>query len=582
MPAFITTDIGRKYFFGRRYNGDDQLSTPISVPPGNTSKEKYRASTFQLDTSKLDIPDPPNFSSVHITEKYSGFKYGLKGGGYLQFGLHSEYDPSSTRGHFTSWVKWAVFDSDDTIVGSHIMGAARPNDIWAKTIELVKKDSYALLFVYNTQASSEFGGTYSMAYFTATNTSGDWGSELQNKFDRFISGRSNPQGEVWGIAINDLIIKCFGKALYFRANAKDTGGTGSDNQVGGGSSNPTGNGGNTGFGENSKPQGGGSTLDYHTDPISKTPNTPPYAQQAISSGFVTTYVMSASNMRSLASYMWSKSFVDNIPKLLQNPMEALISVNLSPLTPPHGSDIQKVKLGTLTSDANGFLLANQYGTFNLGSINLGEYWANYLDYAPYTEVSIYLPYIGTFDLNVDDVMNSVLSLQYVVDFLSGTCVAHLSVQRGQLNSVLYQWGGNIFTTVPATGADYTGQLTALINGVTATAGSLLTGNAGTVATTAVNAAVSTLTTKMHVLRGSGMTKNAGTLGVAQPYLVVSRPVQSMPFNMWCDKGFPSNIGRPLSELSGYTEIDYIHLQGIQATQDEINEIYGLLNKGVIF
>lgn len=293
-------------------------------------------------------------------------------------------------------------------------------------------------------------------------------------------------------------------------------------------------------------------------------------------------MMTASNIRSLASYMWSKNFLDNIPKLLQNPMEALISVNLSPLSPPHGSDVQKVKLGTLTSDANGFLLTDQYGTYNLGSINLGEYWANYLDYSPYTEISIFLPYIGTFDLNVDDVMNSVISLQYVVDFLSGTCVASLMVQRGQLNSVLYQWGGNIFTTVPATGADYTGQLTSLISGITATAGSLLSGNAGAVATTAASAALTTVTTKMHVLRGSGMSKNAGSLGVAQPYITVSRPVQSMPFNMWCDKGFPSNIGRPLAELSGYTEIDYIHLQGIQATQDEINEIYGLLNKGVIF
>ena len=40
--------------------------------------------------------------------------------------------------------------------------------------------------------------------------------------------------------------------------------------------------------------------------------------------------------------------------------------------------------------------------------------------------------------------------------------------------------------------------------------------------------------------------------------------------------------KKISELSGYTEIDSIHLDNVNLTYDEKNELMRLLNNGVVF
>ena len=67
-----------------------------------------------------------------------------------------------------------------------------------------------------------------------------------------------------------------------------------------------------------------------------------------------------------------------------------------------------------------------------------------------------------------------------------------------------------------------------------------------------------------------------------PYLIVHRPIQSLAQNYAQNKGYTSNISAALSSLNGYTEVEYIHLDGISgATDAELNEIERLLKEGVI-
>ena len=46
------------------------------------------------------------------------------------------------------------------------------------------------------------------------------------------------------------------------------------------------------------------------------------------------------------------------------------------------------------------------------------------------------------------------------------------------------------------------------------------------------------------------------------------------------EGFPLNVSLPVSACSGYTEIEDIDLTGINATQDEIDELRSILTSGV--
>jgi hypothetical protein len=55
----------------------------------------------------------------------------------------------------------------------------------------------------------------------------------------------------------------------------------------------------------------------------------------------------------------------------------------------------------------------------------------------------------------------------------------------------------------------------------------------------------------------------------------------MPKNFKQIKGYQSNITAVLSSLSGYTEVDFIHLENVKATDTELEEIETLLKEGVI-
>ena len=71
------------------------------------------------------------------------------------------------------------------------------------------------------------------------------------------------------------------------------------------------------------------------------------------------------------------------------------------------------------------------------------------------------------------------------------------------------------------------------------------------------------------------------LGVQTPYLIIERPRQSMPegMNKYC--GFPSNIRYKLYDLEGFTQVEYIHIEDVPATGEELAEIERLLKEGVI-
>ena len=54
----------------------------------------------------------------------------------------------------------------------------------------------------------------------------------------------------------------------------------------------------------------------------------------------------------------------------------------------------------------------------------------------------------------------------------------------------------------------------------------------------------------------------------------------MPDNYAHYHGYPSNITRKLGELSGYTVVSNIHLDGLNATSSEIEELESILSSNL--
>lgn len=298
---------------------------------------------------------------------------------------------------------------------------------------------------------------------------------------------------------------------------------------------------------------------------------------AVDTGFITLFNPSVSQLVSLSNYMWGSLFdISTYKKIFADPMDCILGLSIVPVSVPNGV-AKNVTVGNISTDVSMTTAASQYVEVNCGSLDVREYWGAYLDYEPYTKAEIYLPYIGTHPISVDDIMKKTVTVKYHVDILSGACTAY--VKCG--GSVLYTFIGQCSSSIPITGNDWTN----VINGVISIAGSIgsMVSTGGASAPTAIpgiaSAAINSL--KPSIEKSGSMSGTGGMLGVQTPYLILTRPRQALPANQNKYMGYPSFITASLGSVQGYTEIESIHLENISATDAELDEIETLLKGGVI-
>ena len=321
--------------------------------------------------------------------------------------------------------------------------------------------------------------------------------------------------------------------------------------------------------------GGNGDFDDTSDPV----DIPPLPTiSAVDTGFMTLFNPSLTDIKSLASYMWSDPLFDvnAYKKILANPMDAILGLAIVPCTIP-ASTSKSVTVGNLPTGVSMPVCDSQYIEVDCGSITVNEHWGAYLDYSPYTKAELYLPYCGIHPIDIDDIMGKTVHVVYHVDILTGACIAY--VKCG--DSVLYSYIGQCSTSIPVTGTDWTNMVNGVLNATTAIGSMAATG--GLTAPMAVSTVASTVinTVKPSMERSGSLSGTGGMMGNQTPYLILTRPRQALPELQNHFIGYPSFITAYLGDLTGYTEVESIHLEGITATEAELKEIESILKGGVI-
>lgn len=323
--------------------------------------------------------------------------------------------------------------------------------------------------------------------------------------------------------------------------------------------------------------GGGGDFDGSSTPIDF-PNLPTVS--AVDTGFITLFNPSLSEIQQLADFMWGTLDVDNWRKIFVDPMDAILGLSIVPVAVPDGGQ-REVCVGIARTNVFMNIAASQYVIVDCGSINVNEYWGAYLDYDPYTKVEIYLPYIGTRPLAADDIMDKTITVRYHVDILSGGCVCFIKCG----DSVLYTFVGQCASSIPISGNDWTNVMNGVLE-IAAAIGTMVATEGASIPVTlsAGAAAASGMTTALrpNVERSAAMSGAGGMLGMQTPYLILTRPNQCLPANQNAFTGYPSFITTTLGNCSGYTEVEKVHLEGLQATAEELTEIESFLRGGVLF
>lgn len=152
------------------------------------------------------------------------------------------------------------------------------------------------------------------------------------------------------------------------------------------------------------------------------------------------YVLDSSNVRQLLTDLWTIShniagadyenydykILDSF--LVSNPIDSIVSIKRFPFEIPHTFSTQKtnVCLGKNTGSAQGYVTHNVFNSVVFSGVQIFPKFGNsFLDYAPYTEYELYIPFCGTVKLNAGDILGHTLNCRLQIDLTTGACVAYI-------------------------------------------------------------------------------------------------------------------------------------------------------------
>lgn len=293
----------------------------------------------------------------------------------------------------------------------------------------------------------------------------------------------------------------------------------------------------------------------------------------VSSGIgvlTTTFKMTKDRLQQLGRFLWGSNIFDNFSLICNNPIENIISCKSIPLS--IDGSTQKIILGNVDTGVNGDKVSNNFAKQNIGSITVTEKYHNFLDYAPYTNVIIYLPYIGFKELDTNLVMSKTLSISYTVDIITGGCLCQVTSNKVKL----YEFNGNIGIDIPITASNRAQVEAGYISSGIGIASSVASGNIVGAVTSLINSAES----QYHYASTSSPNPMCVASTNRTCYIVIDRPTYQTLKSFNHTKGKKCYLTKTINTLKGYTICDeHIDLSGIRATESEKEELIRILSSG---
>lgn len=311
--------------------------------------------------------------------------------------------------------------------------------------------------------------------------------------------------------------------------------------------------------------------------------------------FYTLYALNRADANALSRKFLSATFIQD-PQLLffRDPENSIISARAYPFRPAVESPATTVFLGSYDTEIPANYVSGTIQHANLFSnVKVFPYSdTSYLDYAPYTSIDAYFPYVGFVSLDPAIVTNKNLSLDYFIDVVSGSFVAELAEGvTGYNRKVLYSVTGQMGVDIPISSSNKSENATSLLTGGISAAASLAagiaTGGVGLAAGIAggvAQASKALRSTQEHINSGA---VGGSYLSFVQAQFFYARVKRARAFGRTTTyegvNGIPYPVSVNLSTCvgGGFTKITDCHVMASGATSTEIDEIYSLLREGVI-
>ena len=321
-------------------------------------------------------------------------------------------------------------------------------------------------------------------------------------------------------------------------------------------------------------------------------------------GFIHVYNPTPEEFVAFGSWLWVTYADATIDKILNNPFDGVIGAHELYATPNRGGR-DNIRSAFLVCPTSADLVPNRYSEIDCGTVIVPEFYGNYLDYSPYSQAYIYLPFVGINEVSIDDIVGHAVNIRYRVDSYSGACIAMIFVAKDGYQNLCYQFAGSCSVEVPMAGGSQAAikagmmQAEAYARAAMVSAGGHLLGGIGSALMGSLGGAISSIAgiagdyanakagveaarvaNKSSVQHSGQFGASHGAMGQKVPFIIIRNPIQVKVVNYNDDYGFPAHKRVIIGGCTGYLRVREVNVVSAHATDDEKAAIEALLKNGV--
>ena len=292
-----------------------------------------------------------------------------------------------------------------------------------------------------------------------------------------------------------------------------------------------------------------------------------------------TYWITKEQMKDFYTKLWEFNWTDISTNLLtgiySNLVSNVVSLKMMPTSPENlggKGEAEAIVLGFKTFDdlIVQTIGANACPVVTIGTINIKKAYKSYADYSPYTDIALYLPFVGVVPLDTNLFMNtaeyngSTLTVKASYDMLGGTITYFIEYEH----ATVYQFTGNMAVDVPVSlqsGVDIGTSLAQNASSAIATATNALTSVAEP---KPIGKAVNTAVQNVSSFGGasaSAQSLYSSTGGDGAFYafpkcvLMIRRPEYNRPKKYDSTIGYPAFFTKKVAEKFGWYSLNVLQL-----------------------
>lgn len=339
------------------------------------------------------------------------------------------------------------------------------------------------------------------------------------------------------------------------------------------------------------------------------------------SGLIHVYNPTPTEFVNFGKWLWVTYADASIDKIWNNPFDGILGA-FELYATPSVSGRDNIRSGFLVCPTQSNVVSNRYIELDCGSIIVPEFYGNYLDYSPYSQAYIYLPFIGINEVSIDDIVGHCINIRYRVDTYNGSCIAMIYVAKSGYRNLVYQFAGNCSVEVPLAGGSQAaikaGMLQAeayarstvqsaqiqkaasIGSGIASgargnsvggmVAGALAGGVAGYIQGDANYGAAklqagaqveaARYANKSSVQHSGQFGASHGAMGLKKPFIMLRSPIQVKVPNYNEEYGFPAHKRVIIGGCRGYLRVQEVNVVSAHATNEEKIAIEEALKSGV--